>query len=58
MKKVTAVEKLVDVKQLMHVNSIKTANVLLESGNWILVNSYNNTAFTTKRPIYTLGKIK
>lgn len=58
MKRVTALEIVTEVKQLITVDSVKSANALLKSGDWILVNSYNNTAFTIKRPYYVLGRVK
>jgi len=45
-------QQLHKVKQLLTVNSIKSANIFLASGNWILVNSYKNY-----RMQYVLGRI-
>ena len=58
MKKETHCAVLAKVKQLVQVDSVEMANNMLASGEWVLVNSYNNTVFTTKRPLYTLGGIE
>ena len=49
---------LTNVAQLVQFDSIEAVNALLSSGDWVLVNSYYNTAFTTKKPVYTLGRLK
>lgn len=58
MKRETRCEMLAEVKQLVQVDSIETANVMLASGEWVLVNSYYAAAFSTKKPLYTMGRIK
>lgn len=58
MKRETRCEMLMKVKQLVQVDRIETANAMLASGEWVLVNSYYTTAFSTKKPLYTLGRIK
>lgn len=57
MKRETHCEALKEVKQLVQVDSIEAANALLAGGNWILVNSYYVASFSTKKPLYTLGRI-
>ncbi len=49
---------LTNVAQIVQFDDIEAVNVLLSSGSWVLVNSYYNTAFTTKKPVYTLGRLK
>lgn len=58
MKKEKRCEVLAEVKQLVQVDSIETANVMLASGEWVLVNSYYTAAFSTKKPLYTMGRIE
>lgn len=58
MKRETRCEVLAEVNQLVQVDSIETANVMLASGEWVLVNSYYTAAFSTKKPLYTMGRIK
>ena len=45
------------VKQIIETNDIDTANVMLQSQKWILLNVYYNTSFTTKKPTYVLGRV-
>ena len=56
MKRTVKATRLMEVKQLVQVTDIKLANSMLEKG-WVLINSYYNTAFSTKKPTYTMGKI-
>lgn len=58
MKKEKHCEVLTKVKQMVQVDSIETANAMLDSGEWVLVNSYYTAAFSTKKPLYTMGRIK
>ncbi len=51
MKREKAVSILSLVKQIIETNDIDTANVMLQSQKWILLNVYYNTSFTTKKPL-------
>lgn len=58
MKKEKDCAVLAEVKQLVQFDSVEAVNSLLASGGWVLVNSYYISAFSTKKPLYTLGRIK
>ena len=58
MKRETRCEVLAEVKQLVQVDSVETANVMIASGNWVLINSYYTAAVSTKKPLYTMGRIR
>ncbi len=58
MKKEKSCEVLTRVKQLVQVDSIETANVMIASGKWVLINSYYTASFSTKKPLYTMGRIE
>ena len=58
MKKEKNCEVLTRVKQLVQVDSIETANVMIASGKWVLINSYYKASFSTKKPLYTMGRIE
>jgi hypothetical protein len=44
------------VKQIMETDSIEAANALLDSGHWILLNSYRNRSLSNV-PVCRLGRI-
>ena len=45
------------VKQIIEVDSVEAANILLNGGAWILLNSYVNQKLGRK-PVMRLGRIK
>ena len=49
--------QLSNVKQIIECNDLAAVNVLLQSGNWILLNSYKLQRYG-RRPVYCLGLIK
>lgn len=56
MKRVKSVEVVTNVKQIIEVQDIASANALL-SADWILLNTYYNAAFNSKKPTYVLGRV-
>ena len=55
---VTSLTVVTHVKQIMETDSIEAANALLESGDWILLNSYKNRELNNTQPVCRLGRIK
>lgn len=58
MTRVKSVEVVTQVRQILEVVDIEAANVLLASGGWVLLNTYYNSAFTSKKPTFVLGRLK
>jgi len=58
MKRVRSVEIVTQVRQVIEVIDITVTNALLTSGDWVLLNTYYNSAFTTKKPTFVLGRLK
>lgn len=55
--KANNITSLIKVKQIIELDSVDGANALLESGDWILLNSYHNRQFGNN-PILRLGRIR
>lgn len=49
---------LANVEQLVQFDDIDTVNVLLSSGDWVLVNSYYDRRLNVHKPVYTVGRLK
>lgn len=45
------------VKQIIECNDLAATNIFLQSGDWILLNSYHNRLYGQK-PTYCLGRIR
>lgn len=58
MQKIKVLSEVMKVEKLIQIDDINAVNTMLKSKEWVLINSYYNSNFTSKKPIYTLGKVR